>query len=129
MLFDRYDLAAQAVQETVYGETFTLKPRVRGTDVNASWQIDPTRPEVTFTGIYTEADVKMNVIDAWDERTDTRPGVSMHTHVIEVDPRRFTLDPSSGDVIQRARDGSVWRIVSIDPDTMGRNNLNVEKVS
>jgi hypothetical protein len=129
-LFGRLDLAAQAVQERVFGEAFTLRPRKRAAEVNAAWQPDLDRIEIGLVGIYRERDADMNVTDAWDQRTDRRPGLSAHTHVIEIDPRtNVGFVSQTGDLLLRQDDGSLWRVVSIDPDTMGRLLHNVERAN
>jgi hypothetical protein len=129
-LFARLDQAAQATTEAVYGEAFTLRPRKRSLEVNAAWQPDLERIELGVTGIYRDLLASRNIVDAWDQRTDQRPGVTGNRHWIEVDPRTnpgFASRP--GDLFFRPADGSTWRVVSIDPDEMGRLHHNVEKGS
>lgn len=129
-LFDRYDQAAQAVQEAVYGESFTAVPMARAADVNAPWAADGARSVQSFTGIYREKDIDFNVPDAMDGYADRKPGISAHTHIIEVDPRRWPLvDPQTGDILIRAKDASRWRVASTDLDTMGRVLCNVSRVA
>ncbi len=129
MLFNLYDVAAQATHEAVFGEPFLLRPTKRTSDVNAPLVPDVSRPSITLTGIYRETDKSMNVVDAWDSRADRRPGVSMHVHLIEIDPRRQAVQLEVGDVLQRVGDGTQWRVTSIDSDSAGRQFLNVERTS
>jgi hypothetical protein len=128
-LFAGLDKAAQGVHEAVWGDSFTLKPQRRAADVNARRRMDTTRDEVTFTAIYRQEVAAINQVDAWDERTDRRPGVSAHNHFIDIDPRRWpAVAPQVGDLVQRTDDGARWRVARVERDDMGRVVLAVEAV-
>jgi hypothetical protein len=128
-LFDRYDLAAQGTIEALYGEQVSHVPMVRNVDVNAPWVPDGSRSVQIVTAIYREKDKDPNVADQPDRMADRKPGISAHTHVIEVDPRRVAIDPRTGDQFIRVKDGSRWRVTSTDPDTMGRVHCNVSRIA
>jgi hypothetical protein len=66
----------------------------------------------------------INQVDAWDERTDRRPGVSAHNHFIDIDPRRWpAVAPQVGDLVQRTDDGARWRVARVERDDMGRAGM------
>lgn len=121
ILFDAADLAAQRTLHAVYGEAFAHQPMARVADVNAPRAIDATRAAAVLTGIYRERDASDQIPASLDTRTDMRPGVSMHVHMIEIDPRlNASVMLASGDRLLRVATGQSWRIVTIDPDSAGR---------
>jgi hypothetical protein len=129
-LFARLDQVAQRTTEAIYGEAFTLRPRKRSAEVNAPTQPDLERLERDFVGIYVDRAAPRNIVDAWDQRTDQRPGATGNRHVIEVDVRTNPGFASRAeDIFLRQSDGSTWRVVAIDPDEMGRRLHTVEKVA
>jgi hypothetical protein len=128
-LFAAYDSAAQAVHEALFGEAFTLRPKIAQADPNAGFGVDGARAQIAVTGIYREMDAPPTVPESLDPHTDRRPGVSAHRHVVEVDPRtQGAIDISRGDILVRAAPAQNWRVISVDYDTAGRMFCNVERV-
>lgn len=130
MLFDAFDLAAQAVLETVMAEPWLFLPRLASPDVNAGFIADLGRKQRLVSGVYSEKNITTNLTDAWDIRTDKRPGASYHTHLVDIDPRtNGDVDIRKGDILVRQRDKARWVVVSPSRDSAGRLLLKVERVS
>lgn len=126
-LYARLDAAAERVQQRVFGERWRLMP-MRRAGVNSAPGPDPERPEREVVGIFRDALTTLSVPDAYDQRTDKRPGIVTGDPIVEIDPRNQagpTLDVREGDVLVRLSDGVTWRIANAPPDAMGRIHCRV----
>ncbi|CUA90213.1 hypothetical protein Ga0061061_111120 [Chelatococcus sambhunathii] len=130
-LFARLDAAAERVQQGVYGERWRLVP-LRRAGVNSAPAPDPDRAEREVVGIYRDAPTTVSAPDAYDQRTDKRPGVVTGDPIVEIDPRNQAeppLDVREGDLLVRLADGVTWRIANAPPDGMGRLQCRVLKTA
>ena len=126
-LFTELDAATQIIYEQVFGEAFLFQPMILSKDVNAPRMADPDRNAIEITGIYSEKDEHEQVFRAMNVHTDRRPGVSMHKHIIEVDPRIWAIELKKGDQLLRLIDHGLWEVQSTDLQSDGRLMCNVSK--
>ncbi len=112
---DVLDMAA-SVNE-VHGELFTLFPRVKDIDKNAPDIADPSRAQRDFTGVFLDPSVKPQIPNAYDPRTDQRPGVAASQPRIDILPDQLAvgLIVQAPDLILCQSSGKTWRVTNIIP--------------
>lgn len=121
-IFARLDFAAHHAQEVVYGDRFVFQPMKRAKNVNKAWIADPARGpgDLIITAIYVERDAPINLPENSVPEQDHRPGVAAHIHTIEIDPRRWLVEPRVGDMLTSLADNRKWQIEQTDPTDVGR---------
>jgi hypothetical protein len=103
-----------------FGELYFHLPMGSPADSRVAPAPDQIRSVCSVKGIYMDAPERLNVPDAYDQRTDQRPGVMGGKPSIEIFPAidsGVTLKP--GDHLLRQADGLRWRIVDIGIDDEG----------
>lgn len=122
------DLAANVGGE--YGDLFTLLPRVKAADRNAPDVVDGSRAETSFVGVFIDPQVKPLIANAYDPRTDQRPGTIAGSPRIDIMP-----DVIAGGLVVKVPDlmvsqdtGKTWRVTSIFVTKTGIACCNVNLV-
>ncbi len=111
--------AYAAIHDT-FGEEFRHRPMARPADARAAPSADPGRLVAIVTGIFSDAASRLDRSDAYDQRTDQRPGAVGGSPTIEVNAGIETgVDIRRGDQLERIADGKRWRVVEARRDAEG----------
>jgi hypothetical protein len=104
--------AAFGEVEDVHGEEFLLTPMRRALDVNAPAIADITRAQTTLIGVWHDSAASPAIPNAYDPRTNQRPGVVTDKPRVDFGPGRIPagLALRLGDLLTRLADGSRWRL-------------------
>ncbi len=122
------DLAANVGEQ--FGDPFTLLPRAKAADPNAPDIVDASRASVAFIGVFLDPQVKPLIRDAYDPRTDQRPGTMAGGPRIDIMPDVIAggLVVKVPDLLQSQTTGKTWRVTSIFVAKTGICRCNVNLV-
>ncbi|SHO65820.1 hypothetical protein SAMN02745172_02467 [Pseudoxanthobacter soli DSM 19599] len=127
--FEARSVRLSAAVDREFGDGWRLMPRAAGADVDAPAGPDPGRAERDIRAVYVSSAERLAVPDAYDTRSDRRPGAVMGRPRLEVDARwqdaaldalHGPVDARAGDIVRREADGTHWRLGPAEPDDMGR---------
>jgi hypothetical protein len=94
-----------------HAEPLLLIPMKRAADVNDAWGTDPDRPAVTIRGIFFDAHAKSLIPNAFDPRTDQRPGTNAGKPHMHIPPEcaDAQIEIRQGDLLERTSSGRRYR--------------------
>lgn len=100
-----------AIVHDHHAEPLLLIPMKRGADVNAAFIADPDRPAVTIRGIFFDSLAKPLIPNAFDPRTDQRPGTNAGKPHFHIPPECAVaqVEIRQGDIIERTTSGRRYR--------------------
>lgn len=103
-----------------WGEPFLFVPRAVGIDVNGPAGPDATRTSRVVTARWSDKTEAVNVPDAYDQRSDKRPGVSGSRTTIYLSRQDAAVGEPElwvrhKDRLVRESDGSIYSIVTAVP--------------
>lgn len=115
--------------ECVHGEGFLLTPMRRNVDRNAAAIPDTDRAPIEIIGVWHDGVANPAIVNAYDPRTDQRPGTIAGKPRVDFGPGRIPAGVSlrAGDLLTRLSDGRVWRIdgVLLSRQRITRCDVNI----
>lgn len=124
-------VGAAAVLSGTFGKEWTLLPRVKGADRNAPVVADTSRPQVTFLARLHTPRAKALIPDAYDPRTDQRPGTSSNHPLLRIQPDQvalYGLVVAQDDIVLDVEANQRWRVSSARSTSTGTLECIVELV-
>ena len=119
--------------DRAWGEPFLFVPMADATDRNSPAIADPTRQPATVIGRWSDKAEPLNQSDAYDQRTDKRPGVSNARTTIflsrqdapEGEPELWVR---RRDRLTRVADGTIYQVVTAIPSGRLRIRCDVNRL-
>ncbi len=130
---DRLARLRQAT-DRAWGEPFLSQPYIDGPDRNGPPVSDPARLPRTVIGRWSDKAEPLDQSDAYDQRTDKRPGVSNSRTTIylsrqDADPyEQVDLWIRRNDRLVREIDGVAYQVVTAIPSGRLRIRCDVRKL-
>lgn len=129
---DRLARVRQSVDRE-WGETFLFAPMIEGQDRSGPAVADTARMARTVIGRWSNKAEPLNQSDAYDQRTDKRPGVSnarttiflSQADALEGEPALWV---KRQDRLTRELDGAVYRVVTAIPYGRLRIRCDVNRI-
>ena len=106
--------AAFAAVDGQFGEPFLLRPMAPAVDRNAPSIDDVNRAAIQVIGRWLDGVANAQITNAYDPRTDQRPGMRADKPSVKFSPSRIPAGVSirRGDLLTRLSTGRVWRVSS-----------------
>ncbi|MBA4800191.1 MAG: hypothetical protein H2043_22625 [Rhizobiales bacterium] len=116
-----------------WGEPFAFVPMADAPDRNGAPIADVSRQARTVIGRWSDKAEPLNQSDAYDQRTDKRPGVSNARTTIFLSrqdalPGELELWVRRRDRLTRVSDGSIYQVVTAIPSGRLRIRCDVNKL-
>ncbi len=117
-----------------WGESFLFVPRAVGLDVNGPSAADATRTSRVVTARWSDKTEPLNVADAYDQRSDKRPGVSGSRTTIFLSRQDAAAGEPElwvrhGDRLVRQSDGTIYSIATAVPSGRLRIRCDCNRVA
>lgn len=116
-----------------WGEPFAFVPMADAPDRNETATLDTSRTSRTVIGRWSDKAEPLNQSDAYDQRTDKRPGVSNARTTIFLSrqdalPDEPELWVRRRDRLTRVSDGAIYQVVTAIPSGRLRIRCDVNKL-
>lgn len=117
-----------------WGEPFLFVPMADAPDRNTTAMLDPDRTSRTVIGRWSDKAEPLNQSDAYDQRSDKRPGVSNARTTIflsrqDAPDGEPELWVRRRDRLTRVSDGAIYQVVTAIPSGRLRIRCDVNRLS